>query len=171
MRRVVAGAVVLMVSGCGSTKPQPSPQPSPRDPGQCATAIDMLPEPPGTLEIVLGVVALPTRRLLQANDVGHAGELFAKQGLVVKADAEVELAVGAERERCAAGVEWGRHDRPDHPPPAVHRANRLVCVRGRVLRGRADLPAGGGAGGRAGADRANRGRCRVLNAVRSARHR
>jgi hypothetical protein len=54
----------------------------------------MLPEPPGTLEIVLGAVALPTRMVLQANDTGRAGESFAKHGLVVKGDAEVELAVG-----------------------------------------------------------------------------
>jgi hypothetical protein len=61
----------------------------------------MLPEPPGTLEILLGVVALPTRVVLQANEAGRVGELFAKHGLVVKADAEVELAVGA-----GARLEW-----------------------------------------------------------------
>ena len=65
----------------------------------------MLPEPPSTLEVVLGVVALPTRNVLQANDGGQAGEFFAKHGLVVKADAEVELAVGEGV--TGARLEWG----------------------------------------------------------------
>ncbi|WP_203911431.1 hypothetical protein [Rhizocola hellebori] len=85
---------MLIVSACSQAKPGPVPQPTPARPEQCATAVDTVPEPPRTLEVVLGVVALPTQKVLQANDVGQPGELFAKQGLVVKADAEVELAVG-----------------------------------------------------------------------------
>jgi hypothetical protein len=85
---------VLAVSACTSSKVEPAAPPAPSLPQQCATAIDMLPEPPGTLEVVLGVVALPTQKMLQVNDSGQPGELFAKHGLVAKADADVELAIG-----------------------------------------------------------------------------
>jgi len=91
MGKAVTVALIMLLSAC--TKPAPAPSVSP-PPEQCAATIDKLSQPPGTLEIVLGVVALPTQRMLQVHETGQPGELFAKNGLVVKADAEVELAVG-----------------------------------------------------------------------------
>jgi hypothetical protein len=96
---------VLAVSACTSPRVDPTPQPVMSQPQQCATAIDMLPDPPSTLEVVVGVVALPTLKVLQVNDSGQPGELFAKHGLVVKADAEVELAIGEGV--TGARLEWG----------------------------------------------------------------
>jgi hypothetical protein len=60
----------------------------------CADAIDHQPPRRG-LEAVLDAVALPTGLVLQANESSERGWLFAKQGLVVRADTVVDLEVPA----------------------------------------------------------------------------
>jgi hypothetical protein len=62
----------------------------------CGDAIDVLAAPPEDFEVVLDVVALPTRTVLQANESGEPGWLFAKQGLVVRTDAVVDLLIPAD---------------------------------------------------------------------------
>jgi hypothetical protein len=52
--------------------------------------------PPPTFEVILEAVALPTRAVLQAHETNEPGWLFAKQGLVVRADTVVDLVVPAE---------------------------------------------------------------------------
>jgi hypothetical protein len=63
--------------------------------------------PPPDLTVVAGVVALPIGSVLPANPSGDAGpRLFAKAGLVVRADAVVELRVpGSSAGRLWIG--WG----------------------------------------------------------------
>ncbi len=56
------------------------------------------------LEVVVDAVALPTKTVLQTHAIGVPGELFAKQGLVVRAGADVELSVEST---AGARLEWG----------------------------------------------------------------
>lgn len=75
----------------------------------CTSPIDALTAPPEEFEIVAGVVALETGRTLQAGPSGEtdpAYALFAKTGLLIRADAQFELSVPddwADR----AGLRWG----------------------------------------------------------------
>lgn len=61
----------------------------------CSDAIDVLVAPPEDFEVVFDAVALPTRTVLQANESGEPGWLFAKQGLVVRSDAVADLVIPA----------------------------------------------------------------------------
>jgi hypothetical protein len=86
-------------SGDGSTVP-------------CAHAIGALDQPEGGRTVVAGVVALPIGAVLQANPTGAARpRWFAKDGLVVRADAVVELRVPAgSADRLRVG--WGSPAQP-----------------------------------------------------------
>jgi hypothetical protein len=85
----------------------------------CVDAIDHQPPRRG-LEVVLDAVALPTGLVLQANESSERGWLFAKQGLVVRADTVVDLEVPAA---AAAHVRigWGS------PGPQGHRLRVPGC--------------------------------------------
>jgi hypothetical protein len=93
---------VLVLAGC-STPAKPTTQQSTgvaatRSPGpqppfevRCEDAVQTTDRPPADLEVVLGVVALPTKRVLQLNPSGQRGFLFAKQGLVVRGGQRVMI--------------------------------------------------------------------------------
>jgi hypothetical protein len=75
----------------------------------CADAIDVVSAVPSEFTAVLGVVALPTGRVLQTAPSGQsdpAARLFAKQGLVVRVGAVVDLRIGADRAGHAR-IAWG----------------------------------------------------------------
>ena len=72
----------------------PGPEPSGEDVVPCAAAIDVLPNPPADLAVVAAAVAVPTGTMLPPLPQGSAERsLFAKSGLVVRADATVTLDV------------------------------------------------------------------------------
>ena len=71
----------------------------------CADAIDRLSAPPADHDVVLDAVALPTK-VLQVNDAGEPGLLFAKHGLIVRANTVIELRVSAESGRNTL-IGWG----------------------------------------------------------------
>ncbi|HZM75604.1 MAG TPA: hypothetical protein VFC19_07745 [Candidatus Limnocylindrales bacterium] len=100
----------LLLAGCtqGETEGEPpAATPTPAAPQtswsrRCVTAIDSLEQPLPETEAVLDAVALPTRPVLQANTTDRPDWLFAKFGLLVRANREVTLEVDP------AAVEWGR---------------------------------------------------------------
>jgi len=83
--------ILLLAAGCTSPA---APGPAPVDPLaiRCGESVDQVAEVPEGYEAVLGVVALPAGRVLNAGDA-EPGRLFAKQGLLVRADAVFELVV------------------------------------------------------------------------------
>ncbi len=119
-RQAVGGVVVtLAVAACTahSETPEatrtPAFPPTSSSPGvgappavDCEHVIDRLEAPPPDLEVLLDAVALPTRTVLQANESGEPGLLFAKHGLVVRAGVEVEVAVQAPSGRRQL-LTWG----------------------------------------------------------------
>jgi hypothetical protein len=70
------------------------PVPPSSDALRCGDAIDVMNAPPSDRTVVLGVIALPTTRVLQASPSGSAPRLFAKDGLVVRVGARVVLRIG-----------------------------------------------------------------------------
>jgi hypothetical protein len=84
----------------------------------CQQSINAMPAVPTGYSVVLGVVALPTGRVLQANAAGKGAPetLFAKQGLVVRAGAVFDLEV-APGWAAPARIGWGS---PATPGPRLH---------------------------------------------------
>ena len=94
----------------------------------CDQAIDAPVELPPDFVVVLDSVALPVGRTLQVNPAGSESELplFAKHGLVVRADATVELRVPSDWET-RVQVGWGSPAAP----------GRVVTVSACPARGQA----------------------------------
>lgn len=89
-----APASTVPASAPGGT--EPSRPTGPVSVLRCADVVGTQPEPSAESGVVLGVVALPTGRVLEAYDAGEpgpAGRLFAKWGLLVRAGAELDIAV------------------------------------------------------------------------------
>lgn len=119
---LVLGAV-LLAGGC-SAKPSPvtdqvsgattaKPVEGTDDPGgqalPCGDVIGSAAEPSPGYSVVLGQVALPTAVALQANPSGEAdpaARLFAKDGLVVRPGASVEISIPPDARRMAS-IGWG----------------------------------------------------------------
>ncbi len=103
-------------SAVGVTGP-PSTVDAPGLPGAstiaCAHAIDVLDAPPTDRVVVAGLVAVPGETVLQAAPSGDDGpvRLFAKSGLVVRADAVVELRVQASP-AVQPWIGWGSSAQP-----------------------------------------------------------
>ncbi len=75
----------------------------------CTDPIDVLRRPPAGMQTVLGVVAVVTHRTLQALPSGEpdrAHRLYAKTGLLVRADRPFELVIPRPW-RSRASVMWG----------------------------------------------------------------
>jgi hypothetical protein len=75
----------------------------------CYDAIDAIDAVPADFTVVLDVVALPTGRVLQTAPSGEtdpAARLFAKQSLVVRVGASVDLRIGDARAG-RARIGWG----------------------------------------------------------------
>ncbi|MEV4755277.1 hypothetical protein AB0J86_09205 [Micromonospora sp. NPDC049559] len=73
----------------------------------CSASIDRLDAPPPGFTVLAGAVALSTRTVLAAGPAGEPdGSLFAKSGLVVRADAAAELEVDAPT-AVRARIGWG----------------------------------------------------------------
>src|SRR5262245_45530670 len=105
-RRWVLAAVALLAwltAGCAADPVVVPPvtltptAPAPTGDGlHCGDAIDVMAEAPTNMTVFLGAVALPTGRVLQTRTSGEsdpAARLFAKQGLVVRVGAVVDLRV------------------------------------------------------------------------------
>jgi hypothetical protein len=132
---------VLVTAGCPApsatseagpetTTPEAGPQPSGRPSGtspsrsaappagsvDCAHSIDHADTPPVDYEVVLDAVALPTRRRFDARPSGDGIWRFAKQGLLVRSDAAVDLTVAP----AAAGRAWIGWGSPAEPASRVH---------------------------------------------------
>ncbi|GEM_PF-2785003 len=71
----------------------------------CAHAIDGLSAPPADHDVVLDAVALPTM-VLQVNAADEPGWFFAKDGLIMRSNAVIELSVSAESRRNTL-IGWG----------------------------------------------------------------
>ncbi|MFG3700561.1 hypothetical protein ACGF5C_21970 [Micromonospora sp. NPDC047620] len=133
---LVIVAVILSAAACTSSRdvgqrdgPRPAPGaatsagagtgaplPTSGSPAQvtCADSIDVKPQPPDGYRIVLGDVAVPTGRVLQAAESGEAdpaARWFAKWGLVVRAGAAVDLQVAPGWED-RARIAWGPSAEP-----------------------------------------------------------
>jgi hypothetical protein len=88
----------------------PSPTASSASDVSCADSIDQAAVLPEDYRVVAGMVGLPTQRVLQASPSGEhdpVSKLFAKWGLVVRAGATVEIAVGPGWEQ-KARIGWGK---------------------------------------------------------------
>lgn len=96
---VLFAAALLVAAGC-STVPAPAPAPSTPGPAvspssdtvDCGHVVGGEEAPSDGARVVLGVVSLPSR-VLEPQDAGDPGWLFAKQGLLVRAGIAVELTV------------------------------------------------------------------------------
>ena len=124
VRRAAAGRIVVIVAALGilvACTGQPStmhPMSHPMtraaavigaDPLPCTDPIDMLARPPAGMQTVLGVVAMETHRTLQASPSGEPGRahrLYAKTGLLVRADRPFELVIPRSWRRRVA-IKWG----------------------------------------------------------------
>ncbi|MCY1138365.1 hypothetical protein OWR29_10190 [Actinoplanes sp. Pm04-4] len=111
-KRWRAALLVPLLAACSAEPPTPptaAPAASPTAPGSAAPASPATPSSAGSdvvdcahdiggrppdsgYRLVLDAVALPTG-VLQANDSGEPGRLFAKTGLLVRAGRAVELTV------------------------------------------------------------------------------
>ncbi len=122
----IGAAVMLTVGSCASNSPplrlpsdssSESPQALPSLASTRSTQLDcgdyVGTEPPGEdLQVVLGVVALPTRSVGPALGTSATGDsslprLFAKTGLLVKAGVDVQISVSTHRAGDRLGIGWG----------------------------------------------------------------
>ena len=112
-RGVSAGVGLLLSLAACTSSPPATPAISAGSSNSdvsCADSIDQAAALPGDYRVVAGVVGLPTQRVLQASSSGEndsVSKLFAKWGLVVRAGATVEMAVGPGWEQKAL-IGWGK---------------------------------------------------------------
>jgi len=111
---LIAVAVFVVLSDVASAAPaSTTPEPA-ATPFPCTNAISTAARPPTGYEAIAGVVALPTKKKFAGGDRrGSDGFRFAKQGLLVKTGASVELIVPpawAQR----VNIAWGDAPRTTH---------------------------------------------------------
>jgi hypothetical protein len=120
---LVAAAVLAGCTAADAPRPAPTSTtvvpPGPDD-VDCSHAVDRLPEPPADLEVILGAVALPTRTVLEAHPTDEPAWLFAKHGLLVRADTAVELEIAGDA-AAHARIGWG------NPGPQGRKIRVPVC--------------------------------------------
>jgi hypothetical protein len=113
---VAVAMLAWITAGCAGTAPivppvtlTPAPPVPTGDGLHCGDAIDVMAAAPTDMTVFLGAVALPTGRVLQTGPSGEsdpAARLFAKQGLVVRVGAVVDLRIG-DGQAGHARIAWG----------------------------------------------------------------
>jgi hypothetical protein len=102
--------VALLLASCQEPSASPAPSsPAPPAALDCRDSQNGDAGPSQGLEILLDAAALPTQRVLQANE-HNDGWLFAKVGLYVRPHLTVELSVGPGTD---AGVTYGPGERAE----------------------------------------------------------